>query len=215
VGLGYVWVADGNDGTVTQIDPRLDQVVQAIPQGGQSTVAPDPVFYVAVDSSYVWATRGNELLRIAPSTGQLRVWATVGSPAGLATGGGYVWVTTQSQNLLRIDPQTPETVDPQPLPAEGISPVYARASLWLIVGSEIVQINPTSLAAANAFHVAGGPSSLAAGNGALWAIAYDGSLTRVALDGGENTPLHVGKESSLSDVAAGEGATWVAVSATG
>jgi hypothetical protein len=108
----------------------------------------------------------------------------------------------------------PNTVDPQPLPGEGISPVYARGSLWLIVGSEIAQINPTSLAPVNAFHVAGGPSSLAAGNGALWAGAHDGSLTRVAPDGGETTPLPVGKKLSLSDVAAGAGATWVTVSAT-
>ena len=215
VGLGSVWVADGNDGTVTEIDPSLDQVAGTIPQGGQPTVAPDPVFYVAVDSSHVWATRGNQLLRIDPHTGQVEVWAKVGNPTGLATGGGYVWVTTQSQNLLRIDPRTPNNVAKQPLAAEPIAPVYARGSLWLIQGSEIQQINPISLAAGNAFHVAGGPSSLAAGNGALWVVAYNGSLTRVAPDGGETTRLHVGKKSSVSAVAAGGGSTWVAVSAAG
>ena len=93
--------------------------------------------------------------------------------------------------------------------------MYARGSLWLIQGSEIQQINPISLAAGNAFHVAGGPSSLAAGNGALWVVAYNGSLTRVAPDGGETTRLHVGKKSSVSAVAAGGGSTWVAVSAAG
>jgi DNA-binding SARP family transcriptional activator len=215
VGLGSVWVADGNDGTVTEIDPGLDQVARTIPQGGQSTVAPDPVFYVAVDSSHVWATRGSQLLRIDPQTGQVEVWARVGNPTGLATGGGYVWVTTQSQNLLRIDARTQNNIDKQPLPAQPIAPVYARGSLWVIQGSEIEQINPVSLAAGTAFHVPGRPSSLAAGNGSLWAVAYNGSLTRVALENGETTALRVGKKLSLSAVAAGAGATWVAVSATG
>jgi DNA-binding SARP family transcriptional activator/streptogramin lyase len=215
VGLGYVWVADGNDGTVTQIDPRLDQVVGPIPESQPSTLAPDPVFYVAVDSSHVWATRGNELLRIDPNSAQVQVWAKVGNPTGLATGGGFVWVTTGSGNLLRIDPRTPRTVDTQPLVGGAISPVYARGSLWLVTGPAVVQIDPISLAVRNAIVVKGGPTALAAGNGALWAVKYNGSLTRVPTDGGETAPLHVAKKSTLSDVAAGGGAIWVAVSAMG
>ena len=215
VGLGSVWVADGNDGTVTQIDPSLDQVGPTIPAGGQSTLAPDPVFYVVVDASHVWATRGDQLLRIDPHTLQARVWAKVGSPTGLATGGDYVWVTTGSGNLLRIDPRTPRRVDMQPLVAGAISPVYARGSLWLIIGPDVVQIDPTSLASRAAIHVPGGASALAAGNGALWAVTYNGRLTRVAPDGGGTTPLRIGRQHSLSDVAAAGGATWVAVSATG
>ena len=217
VGLGSVWVADGNDGTVTEIDPSLDQVAQTIPQGGQPTIAPNPVFYVAVDSSHVWATRGNQLLRIDPGSGRVEVWAKVGTPTGLATGGGYVWVTSQTQNLLlRVDPRKPNTVTRQRLPAEPIEPVYARRSLWLIEGSEIQQFDPISLAAEAPFPVQGGPSALAAGNGALWATTYSGSLKRVALGGGETTLLHVGKKLGLSAVAVGRGATWVAVvSATG
>ncbi|HKD95339.1 MAG TPA: BTAD domain-containing putative transcriptional regulator, partial [Gaiellaceae bacterium] len=213
VGLGYVWVADGNDGTVTQIDPRLDQVVRPIPQGGPSTVRPDPVFYVAVDSSYVWATRGSQLLRIDPKSGAARVWANVGSPTGLTTGGGYVWVTSQSQNeLLRISPGTPNRVDKEQLPAEPIAPVFARGSLWVVVGTEVVQIQPNGLTAGKAYNVAGAPASLAVGNGAIWAATYDGRLTRVAPDGGQTTPLLAGKGLALSAVAVGAGSTWVPVS---
>jgi YVTN family beta-propeller protein len=212
VGFGSVWVADGNDGTVTQIDPSQDQAAPPI-QLGRQTVAPAPVFYVAVDSSHVWATRADKLLRIDPQTGQARVWATIGNPTGLATGAGYVWVTTQSGNLLRIDPRTPNKVDQQSLPAQAFSPVYARGSLWLIMGSQIQPIDPTGLVAGNPIHVAGRPSSLAAGDGALWTVGGDGNLTRVAPGGGETTPLRVGRSSSLSDVAAGGGAVWVAVSA--
>jgi len=78
-----------------------------------------------------------------------------------------------------------------------------------------VQVDPTNLGAGGVFPVAGGPSSLAAGDGALWATSYNGKVTRVASDGGETRPLQVGATQSLADVAAGRGATWVAVSATG
>jgi DNA-binding SARP family transcriptional activator len=214
VGFGSVWVGDGNDGTVTQIDPSLDQVGARIPSGGQSTVAPDPVFYVAVNSSYVWATRGSRLLRIDPHTFHVQVWASVGSPTGLTTGGGYVWVTTGSGNLLRIDSRTPSTVDTQPLIDVGTSPVYMRGSVWPIIGPAIVQFYPSSLTPGTAIPVKGGASALAAGDGTLWAVTRSGSLVRVA-PGGETTRLHIGRQNSLSDVATGGGATWVAVSATG
>jgi DNA-binding SARP family transcriptional activator len=215
VGFGSVWVADGNDGTVTEIDPRADQASPPIPLGKRSTVAPDPVFFVAVDSRHVWATCANKLLRIDPHTSQVQVWDTVGSPTGLATGGGYVWVTTQSQKLLRIDPQRPDTKDTQLLPAQAISPVYTHGSLWLIMGPAIVEIDPGSLGAGSAFPVKPGGNSLAMGDGALWATTYNGKVTRVTLDGKETPLLKVGGELSLSAVAAGGDATWVAVSATG
>jgi DNA-binding SARP family transcriptional activator len=214
VGFGSVWVADGNDGTVTQIVPSLDQAGATIPSGGQPAVAPDPVFYVAVDSKYVWATRGNRLLRIDPHTFHVQVWAGVGNPTGLTTGGGYVWVTTASGNLLRIDSRTPGRVDSQPLIDPGISPVYTRNSVWPIIGPDVVQFYPTSLTPGKAIPVKGRASALAAEDGTLWAVTGSGSLVRVAPDG-ETTRLHIGRQNSLSDVATGGGATWVAVSATG
>jgi DNA-binding SARP family transcriptional activator len=216
VGLGSVWVADGNDGTVTQIDPTLDQVSHTYPEAAQSTIAANPVFYVAVGSGHVWATRGNELLRIDPKSGRVRVWAKVGTPTGLATGGGYVWVTSQTQNLLlRVNAETPNTFTPQAQPSTPIAPVFVRGSLWLIEGSELQQIHPLDLAAGDSFRVKGGPSALAAGNGALWATTYGGSLKRVVGSGGVTTLLHVSKKLGLSAVAVGRGATWVTVTATG
>src|SRR6185437_8702831 len=81
-GFGSVWVAGGNDGSVTQIDPRLDARGAPIQLGGASP-APNPVFYIAVDSRYVWATRGDELLRIDPKTSAVSGRVTVGTPTGL------------------------------------------------------------------------------------------------------------------------------------
>ena len=212
IGFGYVWVADGNDGTVTQIDPRLDQTAATIPLGSQG-LAPNPVFYIAVSSRYVWATRGSELLRIDPRTNEVDGHVSVGTPTGLTTGGGSVWVTTQSERLLRIDPDTAKETDSQLFGSGLATPVYARGSLWLLDEPEIQEIDPTTLGVDDAEAVASGyPLALAAGNGALWALDSHGNLTRLTPGQGPATSLHLGR--GISAVAAGAGATWVAVSAT-
>jgi streptogramin lyase len=210
VGLGSVWVAGGNNGTVTQIDPRLNQVASTYPAHVRPTVAPTPVFYVAVDSHHVWATRGKWLLRIDPRTNRVEKRVTVGTPTGLTTGGGYVWVTTQSQNLLRIDPGTMKREGELSLAPSAFTPVYARGSLWLIVGGEIRQIDPVTLHIESVLPAGEGPAALAADGEALWAVHFfNGNLTRVTRGGRRH--VQVGK--SLSAVATGGRATWVAVNA--
>jgi outer membrane protein assembly factor BamB len=211
VGFGSVWVADGNDGTVTRIDPRLNQVQATLPLG-KPTLAPTPVFYLAVDPHYVWATRGNQLLRIDPSTNKVDRRLSVGTPTGLATGEGSVWLTTQAERLLRIDPRTAKPTGSQALVAGAVAPVYARGVLWLILGGTIQQIDPISLAPGDRVGMLG-PTSLAVGNGALWALDTGGDLSRFGPGVEVTGTLHLGK--GLSAVAAGDGAIWVAFSAAG
>jgi DNA-binding SARP family transcriptional activator len=213
VGFGSVWVADGNDGTVTRINPHLDQPEATIPPDGRPTIGPTPVFYVAIDRHYVWATRGNRLLRIDPGTDEVDRQLAVGAPTGLATGGGSVWVTTQSERLLRVDPQTAKPISSQELGDVALAPVYAETSLWLILGFEIRPVDTVTLGIGDTVKVRGDPTSLAVGNGTLWAVGNHGHLTRFGSDGRVEASLQVGK--SLSAVAAGGGATWVAVSANG
>jgi DNA-binding SARP family transcriptional activator/streptogramin lyase len=222
IGSHAVWVADGNAGTVTRIDPNLGQVVATIPQDPEQTVAPNPVFYVAYGSHYVWATRANELLRIDPRTNQVDNRMLIGTPTGLATGGGSVWVTTQS-GLRRIDPVRVKEISHR-LFGYARAPVYTRGSVWLIADNEIQQIDPITLAQGDAEPAGSQPASLAAGGGALWAPDFfDGKLTRLAADGGRTVSLQVGKNlqadkngppggSNLPAVAVGGGATWAAVS---
>ena len=212
IGLGSVWVADGNDGTVTQIDPRLNQVESTNPPHAGPTVAPTPVFYVAVDSHHVWATRGKKLLRIDAQTNRVEKRATIGTPTGLTTGGGYVWVTTLSQQLLRIDPRTMKRTGGPSFGSGVFAPVYMRGSLWLIVGTEIHQIDPSTLDTQDVVPAGANPASLAADDGALWVVDFfDGDLTRVLPGHRRHTSVHIGK--SLSAVATGGGFTWVAVNA--
>ena len=187
------------------------------------TVAPAPVFFVAYGSHYVWATRGNELLRIDPTTNQVDKRLKIGTPTGLATGGGSVWVTTSS-DLLRIDPARVKKIAPQPFDFAR-APVYTRGSLWLIADNKILRIDPITLEQRDVESTGRGtqPASLAAGDGALWAVDFfDGKLTRLTPGRGRTGSVRVGKNlaagrlpssNNLSAVAVGGGATWVAVSA--
>jgi DNA-binding SARP family transcriptional activator len=223
IGSRAVWVADGNDGTVTRIDPNHNQVVATIPQHPRQTDAPNPVFYVAYGSHYVWATRANELLRIDPHTNQVDQSLVIGTPTGLATGGGSVWVTTRS-TLLRIDPVRVKEISHHSF-GFARSPVYTRRSIWLIADNQIHQIDPNTLDPRDVGPAGSQPASLAAGDGALWVPDFfNGKLTRLAAGGERAASLRVGKNlwpdkkrppdgaSNLSAVAVGSGATWVAVS---
>jgi hypothetical protein len=211
VGFGFVWVANGNDGTITKIDPHLDQTAGPPIRLGRSTPAPDPVFYIAVDSHYVWATRGSQLLRIDPGTGRVERRLNVGTPTGLATGDGSVWVTTQSERLLRIDSRTAKRTDSELFSTAVFGPLYADRSLWLIAYPEVHQIDPTSLSP-RVLTVPGlRPKALAWSSGAIWSTGFGGELTRLAQGGQPARHLYVG--TNLSAVAAGGGAIWVAVSA--
>ena len=222
IGSGSVWVADGNDGTVTRINPR--GVVEAtILHDARPTVAPAPVFFVAYGSHYVWATRANELLRIDPTTNQVDKRLKIGTPTGLATGGGSVWVTTSS-DLSRIDPARVKKIAAQPFDFAR-APVYTRGSLWLIADNEVQRIDPITLEQRDVESTGRGsqPASLAAGDGALWAVDFiDGKLTRLTPGRGRTGSVRVGmnlsagrlpSSNNLSAVAVGGGATWVAVSA--
>jgi DNA-binding SARP family transcriptional activator/streptogramin lyase len=211
-GFGSVWVADGNDGTVTRINPSINQIEGTIGAAGRLALEPSPVFYLAVDRHYVWATQGDELLRIDPATDRVDKRLKVGAPTGLAAGGGSVWVTTISERLLRIDAKTMRATASLPLATGALEPMFANGSLWLILltsQGQIEQLDPASLAPTWTGTTAGYPVALAFGDGALWAIDSGGGLSRFGQDGKVTSTLHVGRH--LTSIATGAGRTWVAV----
>ena len=215
VGFKTVWVADGNGGTVTPIDPNLG-VEPAIRPAGRQTLAPSAVYFVATGLGYVWATRGDELLRIDPHTHQVDGHLNVGVPLGLTTGGGSVWVTIQAEQVLRIDPGTVKQIDSLPLANGAIEPTYLNAALWVNYQGDIEQIDPTSFSLTGfALKQRGHATALTGAASGLWALDDRGYLSRFSAGGSEEPSASVHVASHASDVAVGGGAAWVAVSAPG
>jgi DNA-binding beta-propeller fold protein YncE len=215
VGFHTVWVADGNGGTVTPIDPKLG-VEPAIRPAGRTTLAPNAVYFVAVGSGYVWATRGDDLLRIDPRTQQVDGKLSVGVPTGLTTGGGSVWVTIEAERVLRIDPGKVKLIDSLTLANGALEPVYVHGALWVNYQGEIEQIDPTSFSpTGGSLRQRGHATELTGGASTLWALDDRGYLSR--FDPGRSdrptASVHVGGHASA--VAVGGGAAWVAVSPPG
>jgi YVTN family beta-propeller protein len=217
IGFGSVWVANGNDGSVTRIDPRLNAVETTLDLGPKAQLVPTAAFLIAVDETHVWITRGAELLRIDPQTERVDRRVRVGTPIGLATGGGSVWVTTLSEGLLRIDAKTATITATTTLPTQAIAPVFAHQSLWLIANlghGEIDRLDPNSLTATGTALAGDSPTSLAANDHVIWASLGNGTIVKIdAVSADVTATVHVGQDPA--SLATGDRVIWVAAAAPG
>jgi YVTN family beta-propeller protein len=217
IGFGSVWVANGNDGSVTRIDPRLNAVETTLALGPKAQLVPSAAFLIAVDDEHVWITRGAQLLRIDPQADRVDHRVHVGTPIGLATGGGFVWVSTLSEGLLRIDAKTGSITATTTLPTAAIAPVFAQQSLWLIANlghGEIERIDPNSLAASGTTLAGDFPTSLASNGREVWASLGSGEVVRIDPASADVTAvIRVGKDPT--SLAVGDGVIWVATAAPG
>jgi YVTN family beta-propeller protein len=216
IGFGSVWVADGNDGSVTRIDPRLNAVETTLDFGPKTQLIPTPAFLIAVDQTHVWVVRGGELLRIDPNNDNVDLRVDVGEPIGLATGGGFVWVTTLTERLLRIDANT-GALTSTTFPTQAIAPVFVSGSVWLIENlgrGEIERLDPNSLTATATASAGRSPTALAPDRGAVWVSLDDGAISRIDADSGNVTATaHSGK--NPTSLAVGYGAIWITVATPG
>ena len=111
VGPDAVWVANGEDGTVTRIDPATGQPSGPMPVGS----GPEGI---AVTPAAVWVANSLDLTvsKLDPATG--RVTATIGvgdGPGAIAAAKDGVWVSDEfGATLDRIDPRTDQVTASSP-----------------------------------------------------------------------------------------------------
>jgi YVTN family beta-propeller protein len=139
-----------------------------------------------------------------------------GRPAGIATGGGFVWAASRAEgSVSRVEPdgRNVQTLDIGES-ADGVA--YGGGSVWVTNSEEqaVFQINPDRLGVVQSFAVGKGPSAVAFGQGAVWvANTIDGTLSRIDLAGGPPKTIPVG--AAPTGIAVGPGAVWVTTEATG
>jgi DNA-binding beta-propeller fold protein YncE len=217
VAADAVWVVDRGDDSVSALDPSTAQ-----PLGEPIEVGGGP-FDVALGEGAVWVIAGDGTVwRIDPRTRRAtRLEVRVREPAGIAAGGGSVWVTSRTPgSVSRIDPRTGRVVG-EPVPT-------GRGAADVVVGAGSVWVANTAAGTVSRLDAATGRPAgdpvlvgdeqvlaLAFGEGGLWVAKTDTPLAdpiellRLDPDSGEpdGDPVRIPGAIPVS-LAAGAGAVW-------
>jgi hypothetical protein len=168
----------------------------------------------------VWATSGDELVRIDPKTDRVISHHPVPNPRGLAAGSSGIWLTTVDERLLRIPPGGPNAQDQLTLPVQTAAPTLAEGAVWLILYQNpaiVTRVDPASLrvdatSGSAAFPDLVTPEALAVDAHAVWSVDPRGVVTRFDPgDLGVERRIQTGV-AGTSSIAVGGGLVWVAVS---
>ena len=145
---GSIWVGHGRDATwLTRIDPRTRKTrrVDVVVRGPR---APRCL------RGQLWVTTEDELLRVAPRSGELLkhvpLDGTTGEAAAASTGTGtqpswMVWVTDKERSLVhRLDRGTGRVVDTFPAGPGAFALASFAGSMWVTsyAGSDVRRFDP-------------------------------------------------------------------------
>ena len=214
MGEGAVWVATGEGGgSIVRVDPATNQVVDTIDVGGEGNLD------VAVGAGAVWVQNAGAkaIQRIDPSTDDVVATIPVNDPVHLGIGGGSVWTSNYGHgSVTRIDPSTNTAVATVPVPdsdPHGIAVLDDAVWVALDDSRQLVRIDPSTNKAV-AVLPSGSYGSLVVGSGSLWGPGPGGSILRTdPVTGSVTATIDVGAGRSYQpELAAGEGAVWVAAS---
>jgi YVTN family beta-propeller protein len=177
-GAGAVWVVNGDDDSVSRIDPHTNAVVQTIGVG-------DGPSGIAVGGGFVWVANalGASVSQIDPRTNEsVKTLTGLGRPSGIAFGQGGVWVSDASDRVVRrIDPQTDAVGGAIQVDAGADAVAAGEGALWVASESAgvVTKIDPSS-GNEQRINVGNGPSALAVGAGAVWVVnTTDGTVSRI------------------------------------
>jgi streptogramin lyase len=207
VGKDAIWVS--GFGRMTRLDPSTDRVVATAETPGTEDYS-----HVAVGLGAVWVTSdGGRLYRIDPNSNRVVATILVGGPiVGVATGGGYVWVTRPTEGigeLIRVDPATNRVSGPPIDAGPGpIAALYGFGALWVTNSSpsSVVRVDPST----GTVTTMGFTGRVAAGSGSLWATSDDSVVRADPKTGHPTATVRVPRAQA---VAVGQGRVWVLASA--
>lgn len=139
VAEGNVWVVSDTEGTLWRIDPITFEVVDTIALDGNTN-------HVAAGHGSVWVTGGLGVRKIDLATGT-RYGVVYGKCYDVAIGDDAIWVgDIQSNQLLKIDPETRRVVATVKLEGRPSEIAYGQGTVWVILSdkNEVVGVDPNS-----------------------------------------------------------------------
>lgn len=183
---------------------------------------------MTVANGYLWVLAGNSIVRIDPQTDQV-----VGKPIPVSVpehamleaivvgddalwvsiiGGGNIGVPNEIDSVVRIDPQTGETVATIKVRRGPVSLAYTPGVVWAVNwGAHLISRidTKTNELAGEPFRTGAAPYNMAFGDESLWIVNHDdGTVTR--LDPETNRIIaEIPSSWEPHRLAFGEGAVWV------
>jgi YVTN family beta-propeller protein len=173
-GFGRLWVADISRSVLYVIDPATGKE-----DGAPITVAQGPVS-VAAGEGGIWVASllSGTVSLVDPHT--LQVTASVALPGGavrVTLGGGYVWVTGQSDTLARIDPHALGVTLEWRAVKVGQGPIgvaFGAGKVWVANAQSgtVSEVNPRTLSLSRGFRVPSGSSNTPSSNSDPEQVAF-------------------------------------------
>jgi hypothetical protein len=187
------WVTDVLHHAVDRIDPATNKIAgQIVLVAGASPLITAPIdpIGLALDGSSLWVSDFDQSLVLRVDTVSKKVTnvVAVDHPDGLAIGFGSLWVIEHRKAAVaRIDLARGAISSTIALPGSGPHPVCGMCvdtivsspdGIWvpLNFGKGIVRIDPTTNAVSAQIRLDRRDDSLAAGAGAIWVAAWDGTI---------------------------------------
>lgn len=211
VGEGSVWVTNAVDGTVDRIVAETGAVTQTIPVGS----APSGI---AVGDGFLWIadSNGAALLRVDPSSEDVKAVPLAGLPSGVAYTPEGVWVSIAPDSVARIDPADPEVVLTQRVGNGPTAVAAAFGSIWVAnhLDGTVTRLEPSTGDIEASIDAGRGPNALVPAAGSLW-VANEFDDAVVSIDPATNDvsePVPVG--GAAASLAGDDEGLWVAVGAS-
>ena len=178
---GAVWVSNHRGGSIWRIDPTTNTVVAKIEVGAVGPSGPKWLQYAFGD---VWTSIPNSsiVVRVDPETNAIAATIDVVAVEDLIIGDDVVYATDALAQVNQIQPDSNEVV--RQFQPDVVPWVFGDGAFWGADGSDLLRLDPTSFAATEVWHVAGGQTEYAAmafSGGSLWLLTDDGFLLEVEL----------------------------------
>lgn len=216
---GAVWVGNGDDQTVSEVNPTSLQTIRTI-------AFPASPSGIAAGSVGVWVSTPSpsadvvQVNHINPAFDTIDRTVSVGNvvpgtPAPVTDGSGALWIAPFAGEVTELDPRTGQTLshtDPNAAPS-GIAVDAGAAWVTDSTAGTVTRVDPTGLT--TPIPVGDEPSAITSGYGYLWvAVSGEDAVARIdpatrAID----QTIRVG--AAPKGVAVGEGSVWIADSGDG
>jgi virginiamycin B lyase len=178
VAAGSVWVTGDGDGTLTQIDPKAMRVRATVRLPGRAQG-------LAFRDGSLWVGTGGDstdVLRVDAVTHAVtRVPVGARSPSWFVAGTADVWVVSQEDSVIRIDPTTSRVVATLAVPGVPVEGATAPGGLLWIPSKQsntVTRIDPATNRTVGVLPAGPGAYVAHRAFGSMWVTSYAGADVR-------------------------------------